>query len=292
MKYLQKDQDNVLSFIPDARPSSATFDFVYSSGGIVASPTATLDSLSRTISSVADFSFVYDNGSGTGTFTPGKKYWIVTGEEQPFLIQVSKVDGTTIYYEDKPSGAIIATSTVVGAEFTTTVLATNTSIVGLNYQLRWKVTFADSTIRTFLETAAVCRTVFNPPMTAAIAARHVGYAFPSIALNRPSDYWVDIASRASRRVETRIISSGKLPHLLGDQSLLEDAGFTSLRIELARDGLIPSGFEASSFMATAEEDLKKQLEFALSNVWHDASESGSVDESEIRGPRSVNLYRR
>lgn len=289
MRYLQLNEDNALRFTPEARPLSATLAFVGPSGATVSSPSVTLDNLAATLASVGDFSFVVSGV--TGAFVAGRQYWLISATGPAFLITVSGVSGTTVSYEDRPAGTIAAADTIVGASLAATVLAANVAATGINNQLRWAVTYAGGGVKVFTESAAICRTVFNPPMTAAKAARHAGYAFPGVTANRPAEYWDAVAARASRRVETRIISSGKMPHLIGDQSLLEDAGFVSLRIELARDGLIPQGFSADGFLQSMEDDLRTQLEFALSNVWHDDDQDGAVTVDELRSPKSVHLVR-
>jgi len=290
MRYLQKNFNNVLRFTPEARPLSATLDFVASSGAIISSPIVTLDSFSRTILSVANFSFIYDDSAGTGAPVAGRQYWILSETEPEFLITVSKVNGTTVSYENKPAGTIAADAVMMGADLTATILAASVANVGLNYQFRWTVTL-DVDVRVYLETGAVCRTVFLPPMTAIRAAAHVAIAFPKVAASRPAQYWIDMATRASRRIESLIISSGKLPHLCGEQSLLEEPGFISLQIELLRDGLIPAGFDGPTFKQSCESDLKREMEIALSSIWHDDSQSGTVEPSEIRGPKSIRLRR-
>lgn len=292
MRFLQTGSDNALRFTPVARPLSATLAFLSPSGSTISSPSVALDTFDRTISSVADFSFVV--AAGAGTPVAGRSYWVVPTGEEAFLVTISRVAGSTLTYDDLPAGTITVGDTIVGADLIATILTAAVATVGLHNQLRWKVTHADSTERTYLESAAICRTVFNVPVTAAVCAAHVGSRFPGVVsptnLNSASQ-WIEIAARASRRVETHIIASGKMPHLIGDQSLLEDAGFTSLQLELANRGLVPTGFDPAAFVANMKEDLDKQLEFALSSIWYDLNQDGAVNTGEVRSPKSIRLVR-
>lgn len=289
MRYLQLNQDSVVTLVPPRRPASATLAVVSAAGTTLSSPAVSLDSFSRTVASVSDFSLVVNAGAGTAV--AGRRYWVTGNTGGTFQLRVSDVDGTTLSWNSMPGGTVEAGNTVSGAVLTATVPASVLTVVGTYYQLRWTVTFADGSIQTYLEQAAVCRTVFNPPVTAEAAARHAGFAFPGVAQSRPVEYWDGIAQRASARVERRILASGRFPHLVGDQDMLEDAGFTSLRIELARDGLVPAGFDPSGFVAQMEDELKMQLEYALASNWQDSSQSGTVDVTEMGGPKSIRLER-
>ena len=82
-----------------------------------------------------------------------------------------------------------------------------------------------------------------------------------------------------------------MPYLVGDQSLLADAGMAALRIELARDGLIPPGFDGTTFLDRMEQELKDQLEFSLAGTWHDDNDDGKVDVAEFVGPKTIRLNR-
>ena len=65
----------------------------------------------------------------------------------------------------------------------------------------------------------------------------------------------------------------------------------STRWMTRRDGLIPPGFDGTTFVDRMEEELKQQLEFALSGTWHDDNDDGKVDVSEFVGPKTIRLNR-
>ena len=289
MRFLQQNQNAPVEFVPPVRPASATLAFVSPAGVALSSPSVTLDPVSRAIASVGDFSFT--TGAGVGVVVPGRPYWLVNPNEGAALVRPSSVSGTTVTYQDTLGVSVTAACLLYGATLSATIPSSATTQVGQWYQLRWLVTPVTGQVSSYLEPASVCRTVFLPPMTPDVAARHAGYAFPSVAAGKRSEYWVGVAERASRRVIQRVMASGRMPYLVGDQSLLVDAGMAALRIELARDGLIPPGFDGTTFVDRMEEELKQQMEFALAGAYYDEQDDGKVDASDLRSPKTIRLCR-
>lgn len=289
MRFLQQNESASVHFVPPRRAVSATLAFKSPAGVLISSPSVTLDAVSRTLASVADFSFVVS--SGAGTLAPNVPYWLGVSGKGEELIMLSSVVGTTCAYSDRPAVTPEASATLKGARLSATIPDTATATLDQYYQLAWTVTFADGGIETFLESACVCRRVFLPPMTPSEAARHASYAFPNVSATRPAQYWQQVSERANARVEKRILASGRFPHLVGDQSLLRDAGFVALRIELARDGMIPAGFDGVQFLQTMEAEFKMELDLALSSNWNDRNDDGAVETAEFNGPRSILLRR-
>jgi hypothetical protein len=289
MRFLQQNQNAPVELVPPVRPASATLAFVSPAGVALSSPSVTLDPVSRAIASVGDFSFVV--AAGAGTITAGRAYWLVNPNEGAALIRPSSVSGTTVSYQDALGVTVTTSCMLYGATLSAVIPSSATTLVGQWYQLRWLVTPASGQVNNYLEPASVCRTVFLPPMTPDIAARHAGYAFPSVAAGKRSEYWVGVSERASRRVIQRVLASGRMPYLVGDQSLLADAGMVALRIELARDGLIPPGFDGTTFLDRMEEELKQQLEFSLAGAYYDQQDDGKVDASDLRSPKTIRLCR-
>lgn len=289
MRFLQQGQNAVVELSPPQRPVSATLAFVSPAGVSLSSPAVTLDPVSRSIASVGDFSLTV--AAGAGTIVPGRSYWLVNPNEGAARFRPSSVVGSVVSYQDSLAVSVTTSCTLSGATLTATIPASALTLLGQWYQLRWSVTMASGETVAYLEPACVCRTVFTQPMTADVAARHAGYAFPGVAVNKRTEYWVGVADRASRRVIQRILASGRMPYLVGDQSLLEDAGMAAMRIELARDGLIPPGFDGTTFIDRMEEELKQQMEFALAGTWHDDNDDGKVDVSEFVGPKTIRLNR-
>lgn len=289
MRFLQQGQNASVDIPPPRRPVSATLAFVSPAGVSLSSPAVTLDPVSRSIASVGDFSLTV--AAGPGTIVPGKLYWLINPNEGASFLRPSSVVGSVVTFQDMPAVTITTSCTLMGARLLATIPSSALTQLGQWYQLRWLVTMADGDVVSYLEPACVCRTVFLPPMTSDVAARHAGYAFPGVAAAKRNAYWEGIADRASRRVMQRIMASGRMPYLVGDQTLLQDAGMAAMRIELARDGLIPPGFDGTTFIDRMEQELKDQLEFSLAGTWHDDNDDGKVDVSEFVGPKTIRLNR-
>lgn len=289
MRFLQQNQNAPVEFVPSVRAASATLAFVSPAGVTLSSPSVTLDPASRAIASVGDFSFTV--AAGAGSIVAGRAYWLINPAEGAALVVPSAVVGSTVSYEDALAVTVTSSCTVVGATLSATLPSTALSTLDQYYSLRWTVTMSSGAVRAYSESACVCRTVFSPAMTPEVAARHAGYAFPAITAGKRAEYWRGIADRANRRVEQRVLATKRFPYLVGDQSLLADAGMAALRIELARDGLIPPGFDGPTFLDRMEQELKDQLEHALSGTWHDDNDNGAVDPSEFVGPKTIRLVR-
>lgn len=289
MRFLQQGQNAAVEFAPPQRPASAALAFVSPAGVSLSSPAVTLDPASRTIASVGDFSFTV--AAGAGSIVAGRPYWLVNPTEGAALFRPSFVVGNVVSYQDALAVTVTTSCLLYGATLSATIPSTALTTLGQWYQLRWAVTTAAGPVVSYLESACVCRTVFLPPMSADIAARHAGYAFPGVAVNKRAEYWAGVADRSSRRVMQRILASGRMPYLVGDQILLQDAGMAAMRIELARDGLIPPGFDGTTFIDRMEQELKDQLEFSLAGTWHDDNDDGKVDVAEFVGPKTIRLNR-
>lgn len=289
MRFLQQSQAAAVELSPPRRPVSATLAFVSPAGVSLSSPAVTLDPASRTIASVGDFSFTV--AAGAGSIVPGRFYWLVNPNEGAARFRPSSVVGNVVSYQDSLAVSVTTSCVLYGATLSATIPSTAVANLGQWYQLRWSVTMADGEVASYLEPACICRTVFSVPMTSDVAARHAGYAFPGVAVSKRAEYWDGVADRASRRVIQRVLASGRMPYLVGDQSLLADAGMAAMRIELARDGLIPPGFDGTTFIDRMEQELKDQLEFALAGTWHDDNDDGKVDVAEFVGPKTIRLNR-
>ena len=289
MRFLQQGQNAAVELVPPRRPVSATLAFVSPAGVSLSSPAVTLDPVSRSIASVADFSFTV--AAGAGTVAAQRDYWLSNPDEGAALLRPSSVVGNVVSYGDALAVSVTTSSSLLAARLTATIPASALTVLGQWFQLRWSVTMADGSVVSYLEPACVCRTVFAVPMTPDVAARHAGYAFPGVAASKRAEYWVGVSDRASRRVVQRVLATGRMPYLVGDQSLLQDAGMAALRIELARDGLIPPGFDGTTFLDRMEQELKDQLEFSLAGTWHDDNDDGKVDVAEFVGPKTIRLNR-
>jgi hypothetical protein len=289
MRFLQQSQAAAVEMSPLRRPVSATLAFVSPAGVSLSSPAVTLDPASRTIASVGDFSFTV--AAGAGAIVAGRSYWLVNPNEGATRFRPSSVVGNVVSYQDSLAVTLTTSCVLYGATLSATIPATAVSQLGQWYQLLWQVTTVEGDVVKYLEPACVCRSIFTAPMTSDVAARHAGYAFPGVAVSKRAEYWEGVADRASRRVIQRILASGRMPYLVGDQSLLQDAGMAAMRIELARDGLIPPGFDGTTFIDRMEQELKDQLEFSLAGTWHDDNDDGKVDVSEFVGPKTIRLNR-
>lgn len=290
-----EDRSTVIEYVPPARPTSATCSFKDSSGSELSAPTVTVDSSpAATVSAVTTSTQFTLTG---GTLTPGRDYWMSAdagGVATYSLVRVARMDPTYCWLEAPPAGGASVGSAFYGARLTATISAAAAATRGLNYRAEWTVTCADGVVRVYQQPIHVVRCLFEPAVTADAASRYIANAFPSMGVDRPWGYFVEIARRASARVERKLLGGGRYQHLVGDSQAFADAGVVALRIELGQEGLVPAGYDVSEYMRRAEQDLSAAVADAVAGLWYDEDDDGAVDSTggETRGLYSMRMVRR
>ena len=291
-----EDRATVVEYVPPARPTSATCSFKDSSGSELSAPAVTVDATNLTIASATSSTVGVLTSSA---LTPDRSYWHVsanrTGQESLVRCAGATVSDHGFTLEAPPSGNLLeASDTIKGARLTATISAAAAATRGLNYRCEWTVTCADGVVRVYQQPIHVVRCLFEPACTPDAASRYVSNAFPSMGVDRPWGYFVEVARRASARVERKLLGGGRYQHLVGDSQAFVDAGLVALRIELGQEGLVPAGYDVTEYMRRAEQDLSAAVADAVAGLWYDADDSGAVDSagSETRGLYSMRLVRR
>lgn len=181
-----------------------------------------------------------------------------------------------------PSGSLYP------ASFRVDIPAADLDFVETHARIEWVVTStATGEARAYQQAVHVGRTLFAPAMDAQRVKEYGMTAFPHATANRPEAWYHVTAKRASERVERRVLASGRFPNLFGDSGLFADAGLAALRLELAFEGLVPAAFDPQQFQQQQEDELTRQLEYAIAQQWHDENANGKVDANEFRSLRSI-----
>lgn len=289
--YVQQNKDSLVRWTPPRRASSAVASFCSPQGTVLETLSPALDNVTLTVSAAGNgFS---GTASGTGTLVPGRSYWMSDGTGNECLVRVATVDDDDFVLDGLPALPVAVGNVIRGAEFSATIAAASLATRGAYYRVEWSPTMADTTdVETYQQMIHVCRALFSPAMTPQRASEYCGAAFPAATRSRPTSWFSEIAERAARRVERLLVKSGRLPHLIGDHDMFDDAGTIALRLELALENLVPSGFDASTFQTTQMDELKREIDEATSQNWYDDNDDGAVQATEFASYTTIALVQR
>lgn len=289
--YLLENRDGFIEYVSPERPASATLSFKDPSGSELATPTATVDPTSTTVTAVTST----DEFTVGSALVPGREYlWVSTSDgAHASLVRCAEYDGRVVKLESPPAASVVVVGDlIVGARITATIPASALATRDLHYRAEWTVTGADGLVRVYTQEVHVGRTLFRPACTPDQAARYLSGAFPHLAVERTWGYFAELARRASARVERKLIAGKRYPNLVGDSNAFGDAGLVALRVELAQEGLIPPGFEPTGYMRSQEQALGEAVNEAISGLWYDKDDDGAVGENETEGFYAISMVRR
>ena len=303
---LLEDRAGSVEFSPlDFRPSSATVKwFKPGSSTALSSGSAVLSggsATATTIQSVVDQTTITLTSSGftgLGTAKTGTYLWFASSEgDWAARARISHwtVAGSThtVYLESRLPGDLVAGDTVAPMTLTYAVSASDTADRGSNYKAEWTITDSDGTVHVHRQLHDVVRTQFYPAISSEQVARYVSNQFPGFATTMDPGQYVELSERASDRVKMRIKAAGATPHLIGDPGIFQmDCGLLSLRIDLARMGLVPAGFIYQDYI----DDLERALSRAIGDVlralaWYDSDDDNVVDAPEVKTTYTVRAVR-
>jgi len=286
-EFVQQGQASTVRWVPPTRATSATATFSSPSGSGLGALLPVLEAVTLPVATAAT-GFSGTTGSGTGTLVAGREYWLSNPKQGEALVRVASVDGANFVLADTPAVRLEAGSTLRGAAFSVTLTPEMTAQRGVFYRVDWSATDAASAeVRSYRQIVHICRQVFAPAMSPQRAAQYVGSAFPHAAKGRSAAWFADVAERASAVVERRLLSSGRLPQLVGDHELLADAGVIALRLQLALEGLVPAGFDPGQYQDQQERELTRQLDYATANAWLDESDTGNAETADYAPITSI-----
>jgi len=240
----------------------------------------TLPPPSTPLSSVTDnATLVVARASG---ITVGHKYQIVS-DGVTYIVTVARVDGTSIHLAAAMPDQPDTSSTFKAIRMTASIAAPGVAKVGSNYRLEWL--FDDGTTEGFgSDVVHVVRWKWNAPITGTAVLQYVARQFPSLSRKRSQWYFDDVARRANNRIRDTVQAVNRRPHLYGSPNVFEAAGLEAARLELAKDGVLPAGLNASLFENDRADALADAMNRAISSLaMYDRDGDGKIDSTEARG---------
>lgn len=292
---LTQNRTTTVEFVPpDSRPVSATCRFLSPSGAELVAPSATVDTLSRTVVNAIDAE-TYEVSGATGTAVAGRTYWWTSEDDSTLSAQVMLSESSgSLWYLESVAATIVAQAgdTFRGARITASISSTYTATRGENYRLEWTVTGADGVVRVYDQVAHVTRKNIRAAVDAGQARDFFASAWRDIASGRRFGYYVKLAARASDRVWRRIRAMGRYVHLLADSDDFAAAGRIALERECASENLYPPGtIDTQSYRESLDKALNREVEDVISSRPYDEDDDGAIDSTEVRTVNAISLVR-
>lgn len=291
---LVQSESATVTLAPDQRPSSATAVLVDPQGETAqASTAAVLDTVSaKTVASVGSSPdvLVLDD---VADLRVDHEYWYASANGWGAKVRVSEIDtsATQVTLEAAPPGTPEASDTLYPLELDLTVTAAATATRGRHFRLQWEVTGADGGIYHYQQSAHVVRMLYRDPVTPDEVARYGQAAHPNWARRQTYGRFREIARRANDRVKRILVSVETYPDMLGDHDAFRDAGEIAVRVELAREGLVPPGFDPGEYEHEQQRSLRRAVSEAVAGQHVDRNDDGAVQPDEIRRVHTIGLVR-
>lgn len=281
-----QDQAATIEFYPPVPPTSVTVAVKDSSGGILSSGAATVDSVSTTLATVTDRETATLT-SGTGV-VPGRRYWIVSAQtsERRALVSVESltVVGASVDLYPGPQWLPVAGDAFRAARVTYSLGSGATATRDPHCRVEWTVTGTDGAVTVHRTTLSIVRTVFDvetrpEDVRAWLAER---YAHRATELDNDPTRYQQIAERATSLVRRRIRESDRWPHLTGDPGAFIECKRLALRIALIDDGIRDGVDDVVTYLDAMIRRLDDETRRGLAACWYDSDDSGSVEVEETR----------
>lgn len=271
---------------PDIRAASATAVLYDKDGAQKQSVVATLDAVDTTVASVGSTPDVLNLASAAGVVV-GREYWYRSAAGWAAKVRVVGVTGVQVQLETPPPGAPAAADLFQGLVFSAALSGSALATRGRHYRLDW--TFAGG--QSDRQIIHVVAAQFRPPATPDDAKRIAHQNFPDWARRQTFGTWLRLAETATNRVRMQLTADENYPDWIGDRDAFAYAGEIALRIELAKLGRVPAGYDAAAYVVDQEAWLAKAIRDAVAGVWVDRNENNRVDSLEVVNVRNTIIER-
>lgn len=286
---LIQNQAATVEFAPDCRASSAVARLYSPEGSLIETITPTLDSVDTTVTSVGATPDLLTLNSVTGIVV-GREYWYTSAAGWSAKVRVASVSGSVVRLETPPADAPAAADTFKGLTFTASISSSSTATRGKHYRLDWQFGTGAS-MRSDRQIAHIVVSQFRAPATPDDAKRVAYENFANWARSESYGTWLRIAQAATDRVRTLLVAEEDYPHIIGDRDAFAAAGEIAIRLELAKRGRIPAGYEATSYRTEQEQYLRVAVREALAGVTVDRNDDGVAQAAETLSIRSSLIER-
>lgn len=274
---IQYDSTNAISWHDrdGIVPTSASVSLLTPAGATVSSPTVTRSSISTTTAEGTTESMLkVALATGISRGIP----LAVTSDGVAYVVEVSRVDGTSVYLTAPLPLVPDTGSAVKGLRMTATLAAPG--VVGDGYRLRWVYASATES-RTVTQAAVLVRQLWSPPCTAADVRQVLANTF-SVA--KSDSYCQSVADTVNEDIRALLLQTGRRPHLYLGAGAFSGVSRKGILAILAERGVCLGG-------QVAEE--KKEARFAFTDAMtalvtsaqqYDSDADGTLSTAERKPP--------
>jgi hypothetical protein len=254
-------------------PTSATCMLVGTQGETVSSPVVTLSTVSTTVSAATTLTLTLGSVTGIAVGAPLS----VVSDGVQYVVEVARIDGTTITLADPLPLAVDASSPVKGLLMTCTVPAPGSAVIGTGLRLVWNYTDGQ-TSKTHADAVVCVRWPWVCPVTAEDVRAIMADTFRQKA---DQALCTRIANRVSDKIKAALIQSGRRPSAYLSPDVFRPAAEAGIRYALAEDGIILGSnvYEAQRETRFAFHD---QLTQAIQGQVSDRDGDGKLSTSELK----------
>ena len=267
---IKQDQSRALEIATDGSWTSPTCEVLDPDGAVKATPSATLDSTSTTVSSAAS-SYQLTLASTAG-FVVGRWYKVTT-DGVSSLFRVVRISGSDVTIAPALAITPEASDAVAGVTVSVTVPASATADLGTGYQV------------ILSEDGLEERVVFNVVLRLfidAVRAHHIRQMvvnfWPSYELSELE--YDDLAQAVQDEMRDELVATGRYAHIYADPNIFKTLGLSIGRRLLAvRHSLYPPDAEDRQLYL---EDLERERQRYIGRIIGslqaaDADDDGDID---------------
>lgn len=255
-------------------PTSATATLYGTNGTAISAPTVTLSAISTTTAAgTSATALVVASAAGMAVGLP----LVVTHQGVKYVVEIAKVDGTTITLGSALPVTVADGSVVKGLRMTASVAAPGVANVGAGLRLVWAYTDGTNS-RTVSYPASVVRWQWQPPVSADDVREVIATSYGD---KRSQAYCTKAADRVNQKIRAAILRTGRRPWLYLSAQSFSEAADKGIRYVLAEDGICQSGqiYEAQRETRFAFDDA---LTAAITATPYDKDEDGTLSPVEIK----------
>jgi len=276
-----QNQAGTASLVVDDEATSATATLEKITGSTVATLSASVDSYSATVATVTDDAAVVSSSSSSVSAGDPLLHVPASGVASRLWIS-SYTSPTAIVFESPPLAGFAIGDAIKGCKITAPIPASATAELGVGYRVRWVITYADSSVRSYDQRCYIARAHFPATPTISDVARFVAANYPAEFELQGGEKLRRVAYSAQDKVRNELLGRGRHAHLTGaDSSTFSEAGLLALQSVLLMEGFFHADVDRVAYADSLNKRFFGSIMTGLRSLSHyDANADGVITDSE------------